>query len=88
MFLIELLMHTSIRNTTNGSNRPGSNQTSIIFKYEVWGNADDEAWYKVYMTNMEVNATIVVASKWDSSMNKVISAANNKHTDGKYVVAM
>ena len=72
----------------NGRRRPGNNQTSIIFRYDVFGRELELLSYNVYITNIDVKATIVVASKWDSSIYIVISAANNVHIEGRYVVAM
>ena len=55
----------------------------IKFKYEVVGITSEMRWNKVYNTNIAVSATMIVASKWDSSINMVSTAMIRIHVVGK-----
>ena len=69
-------------NTTIGIRSPWSSQMSISFRLESSGSAAWTELYKVYMTRFEVRATMIIASKWDSPMNKVTSAAKIRQIEG------
>ena len=69
-------------NTIIGIKSPCSNQISISFRLESSGIFSKIALYRVYMTRFDVRATIIIASKCDSSIKREISAANMRQTDG------
>ena len=54
---------TRTRNTRNGANKPCSNQMSIILKLESMGKFLEILSYRVYMTKVDVRATMIVTSK-------------------------
>ena len=69
-------------NTTIGIRKPWSNQMSISLSLESSGSSSWILVYIVYSTRLAVSATVIVALKCFSLINKVISATNTKHIDG------
>ena len=67
-------------NTIIGIKSPCSNQISI--RLESSGIFSKIALYRVYMTRFDVRATMIIASKCDSSIKRQISAANMRQTEG------
>ena len=69
-------------NTKMGNRSPCISQTSMSLKEELSGSFSWIPSYSVYITRLDVSATIINASKWDSSMISVSSAARIRHIDG------
>ena len=84
-FLPLLFNSSFVTNTTKtniGIRSPCKSQTSISFRVESSGIFSKIELYRVYITRLDVRATMIMASKWVSSMKRIISAAKTRQIDG------